>query len=303
MVFRSLFRNWLRNTAREKMRQKVFDAARAEISRQRGDTEGGETDEAARLTCDVGVVFALGIEAGGLRDLLADEFSIRGHGFVARFGKLKGRDVVVIQSGAGQEAAARATDALITAHRPPWVISAGFAGGLCPEVKRHDVVMANSVMDTHGNRLGIDLKVDPESLAQIQGVHLGPVLTADRIVRLPAEKRELGDRHRAMAVDMESFAVAEVCRRQHVRFLAVRIIGDSVDEALPADVEKMLNQKTGSARLGAAAGALWKRPGSIKDMFKLKENALVASDRLAKFLVSTIDQLPPPQALSLRSSN
>ncbi len=116
-------------------------------------------------------------------------------------------------------------------------------------------------------------------------------MTADRVIRLPDEKQALGQQHDAMAVDMETFAVAEVCQRREVRFLAVRVINDTVDEELPVDVEHLLEQKTMPGKLGAATGAIWRRPSSLKDMYQLRENALVASERLAKFLDGMVKQL------------
>ncbi|MFY9342078.1 MAG: hypothetical protein WAT39_06300 [Planctomycetota bacterium] len=43
---------------------------------------------------------------------------------------------------------------------------------------------------------------------------------------------------------------------------------------------------------GAVVGTLWRRPSSVKDMWKLKETALLAADGLAKFLAGLIMQLP-----------
>ena len=87
------------------------------------------------------------------------------------------------------------------------------------------------------------------------GVHCGPLLTADRVVRLPGEKRSLFSRYGALAVDMETYAVAEVCQRRQVAFSSIRVINDTADETLPGDVEHLLRQKTGAARLGAALDA------------------------------------------------
>ena len=87
---------------------------------------------------------------------------------------------------------------------------------------------------------------------------------------------------------METFAVAEVCAARQVAFSSIRVINDTADEALPRDVEHLLAQKTAAARLGAALGAVWRRPASAKDMYQLRENALVASGRLAKFLAETL---------------
>ena len=39
------------------------------------------------------------------------------------------------------------------------------------------------------------------------------------------------------------WAVAEVCRREKQRFLAVRVISDAVDEELPADVETVAQEE------------------------------------------------------------
>lgn len=293
MVLRYWLRHYLQQKAGQAVREKMADTVRAELSKAAGEPAGCEAESAEPQVCHLGVIFALEIESGGLEDLMAGTTIVQGDGFTVCGGKLAGRNVAVFRSGSGAEAAAHATEALVQVHRPEWIISAGFAGGLVPEVARHDLIMADSVADLAGNRLAIDLKVDPAELARTKGVHVGRLLTADRVIRLPGEKRDLGQKHQALAVDMETYAVAEVCRRSHVRFLAVRIVSDSVDDELPPDVEHLTRQKTKAAQFGAAVGAIWNRPASVKDMYHLRENALIASDRLAKFLESTIKQLVP----------
>ena len=151
--------------------------------------------------------------------------------------------------------------------------------------------MADAVSDRDDRRLAIDLKVDPASLPP--GVHVGRLLSVDEVVRLPGEKQALGQRHGALAVDLESFATAEVCQRRGTRLLAIRILTDAMDEQLPADIQRLSDQPNTAARLGAAAGAIWRRPSSLKDMMALKETALVGSDRLAKFLAGVIETLVP----------
>ncbi len=287
MVYRWFLQHWLRSAAQEKLRETVIEAAQEKLAEARKATE-------EHRPCDVGLVFALSNESGGLEDLLAGVVTTRGEGFVARHGLWRQRHVVLVLSGAGRAAAARATDALILGHRPGWVISAGFCGGLSPEVKRHDIVVASSSADAAGNVVELDAgKLAPVLAAWKSGVHVGRLLTVDQIVRRPDQKRSLGEKHQAIAADLESLGVAEVCRRQGVPFLAIRVVSDAVDDELPREVERLTRQKTRAARWGAAFGAILNRPGSLKDMYRLRENALVASDRLARFLAATIEHLAP----------
>ncbi|HUY34844.1 MAG TPA: hypothetical protein VMV69_19010 [Pirellulales bacterium] len=286
MVWQSLIRGWLQQQVRRKAYQTVSGAAQARTV--------GESGSAPDLPpCEVGLVFALAIESGGLEDLLSGVVATRGSGFVAKQGLLGGRGVVLIESGVGTLAAARGTQALLAGHKPPWIISAGFAGGLDPKLKRGDILMVDSLAEASGRRLAIDLRVSAESLTRAPGVHVGRLVTVDTVVHGPDEKRELGRRHEALAVDMESWAVGEVCRQAKTRFMAVRIISDAVDDELPAEVERLGRQKTRAAQFGAAAGAIFRRPSSVKDMLRLKQDALAASDRLAKFLSGMMIQLVP----------
>ncbi len=287
MSFRSLLQAWLTNAAKAKMREAAVQTS----GRQLAQTTSGPTAAEELKPCDVGMVFALGIESGCLEDRLEGCVTIRGHDFVAREGGLKGRRIVLALAGAGRRRAAHATEILIDGHRPKWVISAGFAGGLSPQLKRHDILMPNQLLLAAGGELPIEWPAGLAAIAQRPEVQVGRLLTADQLVRTPREKRMLGERHGAMAVDMETFAVAGACRRRQVSFAAVRVIHDTVDEVLPDDVEHLLGQKTHAARLGAALGTILRRPGSVKDMYQLRENALVASDRLAKFLVEVVGTL------------
>ncbi len=289
-MFQSLLRNWLLGQARESLRstaQQPLDAAAAPKSAP----EQGPPQPAAPPICHVGLVFALSIEAGGLVDRLRGVIATHGAGFVAREGGLAGKRLVVVESGIGAAAAAQATRALVAGHQPRWIISAGFAGGLDPRLAQGDILMADEIVDEQGHKLAIDFRLPPDATQMPRGLHVGRLVTVARIVGEPAAKRALAQRHAALAVDMESWSVAEVCRQEKIRFLSIRAISDAVDRALPRDIDNLVKRKSTAGRLGAAAGAILRRPSSIKDMWQLKEDALVASERLANFLAGVVEQL------------
>jgi adenosylhomocysteine nucleosidase len=173
------------------------------------------------------------------------------------------------------------------------VVSAGFCGGLDPRLRRHDLVMAERIVDLEGRELDVPKSLDLSALRLPGRPHVGRIVSADALVRRPADKRALGQRCGALAVDLESHAVAEVCRQAGIPCLVLRVVSDAVDDELPVEVAGLARQKTTAARFGAAFASVWNRPGSLKDMVRLKENALVASDRLAAFVAEAVTQLCP----------
>jgi adenosylhomocysteine nucleosidase len=119
---------------------------------------------------------------------------------------------------------------------------------------------------------------------------VGRLLNTDEIVRTIEDKKQLAEKHSAIAVDLESLAVAQVCQETKTRFLAVRVISDDLSADLPPEVMSVIGS-TGAVRVGSALGSLWKRPGSIKDLWRLRESAHQAAGRLATFLDGVLVQL------------
>ena len=239
--------------------------------------------------CHVGVVLALKVEASGFVNRLTDIATTRGPIMREHVGRLNCHDIAVVESGAGGQRAALVTEDLIRLRRPTWVVSAGFAGALSDQIRKGDVLMADSVVDTNGNTLEIDLKIDP---AASPAIHVGRLLSTEKVIRQTEQKRKMSSKFGALAVDMESYAVADVCRREKVRFLSVRMIVDGIDDQLPPEIDYLLRQQNAARQLGAAAGAILRRPSSARDMWKLRQAAWSISDQLGKFLCGVIVQLP-----------
>ena len=264
-------------------------AAAAEDGPQAATAE--RTPPGKPLTCHVGLVFALGIESTGLVDRMAGVIRISGAGFVGREGGLHGRRVVAIEAGVGRKAAERGAHALIAGHKPQWVISAGFAGGLDERLQMGDIVLADRVADLAGRELEIEVNVDAATQAANPRLHVGRLITVDHVIHDAKEKEQLGRERQAIAVDMESMAVAEVCRQEKVPFMAVRVISDPVSRNLPRDIDYLVKRQSTAGRLGAATRAVLHRPSSVKDMWQLREDALRASGKLGSFLAGVIQQL------------
>lgn len=274
-MLRLLMQRWLRDAAREAVLKQA--------------TAGAEPVD---LGCEIGFVFAMGMEAAGLLDQLGEARHVRGDGFRATVGTLAGRRVGLVVTGMRRDAARRGTLALVEGHRPRWVISAGYSGGLQPQAKLGDIVLAERVVDGAGEAIDVDLRIDRQSARQ-SGLHVGSLVTVDELVCEPADKADLGRRHEALAVDMESYAVAAACRERGTPFLAVRIVSDDVESRLPPFLDQYSHQKSLSGKAGVVLGALAKRPSNFKTMYKMREESLMLSDRLARFLTSLVRELSP----------
>jgi len=131
-------------------------------------------------------------------------------------------------------AARRLVDAGVTA-----LMSFGLAGGLDPELRAGSIVLPNEIISLEGARfLTADTWREQLRLliAKDHPVAGGKLLTSPQPIAAPAYKiaafRETG----AVAVDMESLAVAEVAAAHSLSFVAVRVIVDTAADLLPRTI-------------------------------------------------------------------
>jgi adenosylhomocysteine nucleosidase len=222
-------------------------------------------------------------------------------------GTLGGEPVALLALGIGRECARIAAEMTIRCYRPDLVISAGFGGGLTEEVADGDIVIGTEVLDLFDQRSEIRWRTSQKlaahaELASADGdvrVHFGRILTADEMVLKSVAKDRLGKATGALAVDMETSAVAEVCAAHQTELLAVRCITDNARENLPREFNDffILGQLQPSRVLTACA----RRPRLVADLARLGYRAGSSGRNLALFLESAVQKVRLP-ALALRES-
>jgi adenosylhomocysteine nucleosidase len=228
--------------------------------------------------CDAGVVFAVEIEADAFERLACHRTTTRAAGLVVHEGTMAGARVAWCVGGTGTVAAARAARLLASGHRPRLFVAAGFAGGLDPAVPRGAVVRpALSVAEGAPRPLPLH--------APRSGSGAGPtIVTVADVVATSAAKRALAARSGAQLVDMETHAVAGVAAEAGLPCAAIRVISDAADEDLPREIAALARPQSAMRRLGAALGAVGRRPRAALDLWRLYEHAVVDARTLAAAL-------------------
>lgn len=190
----------------------------------------------------IGIIVAMHKELELLLPLLQNSEESRMGGCEFHRGKVGRHDVIAMQCGIGKVNAAIGTLTLVNSFLPDFVINSGVAGGADQSISVMDVV-AGARVAYH------DVWCGPESeLGQVQGlplyfegtkrlldlvpdregIHKGLICSGDQFIdTLDAVNRIKGNFPEALAVDMESGAIAQVCHLNKVPFLALRVISDS----------------------------------------------------------------------------
>ena len=105
-------------------------------------------------------------------------------------------------------------------------------------------------------------------LAQHLIVHPGAMLHTATVIPTPDEKRMLFERTGALAVDMESGAVAQVARRAGIPFAALRAIVDPQTTVIPAAALAAIDE-LGCPRIARLLSALAREPRDLLALVRL----------------------------------
>ena len=251
---------------------------------------------------DIGFVFALHQEATGIMDRLKRSKKTKGNGWTFRTGEIDSLSIALVLSGAGQKNAEDAAKILIDVFEPKLICSAGYAGGLSSRLKQFNVCVPEQVIRESDNE-ALDLShMIPQRTSPMPNKLT--LLTVNEVVELPEQKRALHTQTGAELVDMETFAVAEVCRVREIPFRSFRIVLDTVDHQIPKDIAKLLDSRDiGVARLfGSILGSVCSRPSMVLDLVALKKHAFTAAERIAQFAIKELQRQisaeTPPEKLA-----
>ena len=102
------------------------------------------------------------------------------------------------------------------------------------------------------------------------------------LLSLDAEKPTARQRDGVVAYDHSTLAVAEVCAQAGAPFMPLRIVYDVASQKTSREAANVVkNNQTFARSLGALVGATLKKPSSLVDVCKIKEEELKAADKLA----------------------
>jgi adenosylhomocysteine nucleosidase len=189
---------------------------------------------------------------------------------------LLGEGSLVALSGIGRAAAAAAAQVLVDAGASA-LMTFGMAGGLDPALKPGSVVIPSEVLFGDGARYPACKSWREQvaaAISSLRAVTEGNLLTSTHALETPAEKAIAFRSTGAVAVDMESAAVAEIAAKHHLPFIAVRVIVDTAADRLPRSV--VAASRAGRVRFARLLGGLILAPREIASLLRLAQRYRIA---------------------------
>jgi adenosylhomocysteine nucleosidase len=198
-------------------------------------------------------------------------------------------NVLVLQTGIGPIQTETALNWVLSEpvlggqpYRPGLILSAGFAGALQDGAQVGDIILATEVTNTEGKSWLTSWPRESPDRDWPQPLHRGRLLSVPALITSPQEKRTLGQKHQAVAVDMETATVARVCAQRRVPFGSLRVISDDVQEALsPRLVSLFCGGRVSGMRVFFA---LVRSPSLAAELITLAKQTRFAAAQLGRVL-------------------
>lgn len=202
----------------------------------------------------IGIIGAMDIEVNGLIQAMTDKQEQTISGITFTRGTIGKQECVVAKCGIGKVNAAIAAQTMILRYAPDRIINTGVGGSTCRKTHVGYVVIAENVvqhdMDTTiiGDKPG-ELFLPEEKLVyipcdqqliedlekackQTENIHyvVGTVATGDQFISGNDKRSRLSEQFGAIACEMEGGSIGQVCYVNHVPFVVLRAISDSMSE-------------------------------------------------------------------------
>ncbi|HOY14687.1 MAG TPA: 5'-methylthioadenosine/adenosylhomocysteine nucleosidase [Saprospiraceae bacterium] len=206
----------------------------------------------------IGIIGAMQIEIDNLLKKIKKKEVVIISGIRYIKGNINNKKVVVAKCGIGKVFAALCTQTMILKFNPEIILNTGVAAGM-REINIGNVVVADNVvqhdMDTSplgdpiGKISGINLihipcnksivkKID-SILKNLEVKHkIGTIATGDQFIADSREIKKINEKFRAIAFDMESGAIGQVCFVNGIKYGIIRSISDNGSDNADQDFVK-----------------------------------------------------------------
>jgi adenosylhomocysteine nucleosidase len=232
-------------------------------------------------------------------------------------GRIGGRPVALAEVLPGPVHAALGAQALLIRHQVDSLISFGSAGALAAGLSPGDLVVGRrAVAHDAGSFLGQRFEpsgmmgrdrrgrigyrrafeADP-GLVELalqaartlgHGMQVGTIVTGNQVIFATARKRWLRRTFRALAVEMETAAVAQVAVAHRLPWVAVRAISDTADDDFTLDYSRLrlyLDDERPAWRCRAVRWTyLATHPGAWRRLHRLSRGLALASEQAARLV-------------------
>ena len=218
-----------------------------------------------------------------------------------------GASCLLVQTGIGPRRARTAAEAAPPARL---LLATGCAGGLAPSLRVGDLVIASTVVCLDERQRPVDRlpaaasAVGTWAAARGLQVQTGPLASSPTVLETAAAKT-IAASTGALAVEMESGAIATVARARVVPFVGLRVVLDAAGDAV--SLGGVIDEDTGEIRPGRAVAAVALRPDRWPVAVRLARQQAAVERRLravaAMLLGGGLDALGLEPAEALAASH
>jgi len=179
-------------------------------------------------------------------------------------------NILLAYSGTGPVNAKKAAEKLLDKGAVK-LISWGCSAALVNHLKPGNLLLPEQIIRCSGQPVPVHslwLAHTHSVLTEYISTNTGNLAESDIIVSSSHEKKQLQLKTQAVAVDMESAAIASLAEQKQLPFLAIRTIADPVNMDLPPAIEYALDEE-GDIRLPKLISHILLNPLEIPGLVKL----------------------------------
>jgi adenosylhomocysteine nucleosidase len=249
------------------------------------------------------IFYAFSREVSSLKRRLSSRLPLKLKGLNGFRIRSEGGEIAFIATGIGMKRArAIARQALSALPATELVIGTGVVGALSGGLRPGDIVIADRAMRARADSAHPEhvVPVDPVTLEYCErALHAaglasstGAILSSPSVIPNSVAKRAAKQESGAIAVDMESAAIAAEAAARGIPFAIVRTVIDSLeDEIFGAEMA----DEEGRVKPLAAANYLVRNPGAVLKIPWMIRNLALATRALADAIEALIKAGPPPR--------
>ncbi len=178
------------------------------------------------------------------------------------------RNLLIYVAGMGAENASHAAQVLIDAGCQR-LLSWGTAGALMTNLRSGDLLIPTYVINAEGCHLETHTEWREKFVSLInRPAQSGPLLSSPEVLSTATRKQQAQQNSDAIAVDMESAAIARLAIQHSIPFMTIRTVVDTAEMSVP-DYALQTIDRYGRSRPLKTLCAIARHPTSLAALIKL----------------------------------